>query len=102
MIIKNIKKRFTKWYIKKGYTFDYIDYAISRSDLIGGDDIFPPLPQSIPKAIFICPWYIRPLLVFFSPSVYVNETLGNIIVSCVIKGMIKGMKEMEEIYDHQK
>ena len=99
MIIKNINKRFTKWYVKKGFTFDY---AISESDLIGGDDIYPPLPQSIPKAIFICPWYIRPLLVFFSPSVYVRETLGKIIVPCVIKGMIEGMKEMEEIYDHQK
>ena len=45
----NIKKRFTKWYVKNGYKFGY---------------------DSSHVAVWHCPWWVKPLLIFFSPSVY--------------------------------
>lgn len=49
----NIKKQFTKWYVKKGYTFGY---DFSKCETIGGDDIFPPMPLTQPVVVWGCPW----------------------------------------------
>ena len=43
----NIKKRFTMWYIRRGYIFN-------------------------PETGFECPFWVKPLLIFFSPSVYTH------------------------------
>lgn len=43
----DICKRFTLWYIRKGYSFVY--------------------------TYFDCPWWLRPLLIFFSPDIYFAE-----------------------------
>lgn len=48
-IPEKLKVKFTKWYIKKGYKFGY---------------------DKNREAYWICPWYVRPLLIFFSPSIY--------------------------------
>lgn len=44
--MKKIRQKFTKWYINHGYTF----YPF--------------------RACWHCPWWVRPLLFLFSPSVY--------------------------------
>lgn len=49
------RRQFTKWYVKRGYTFTY--------DLSNFD----------------CPLWVKPLLIFFSPSIYCVETSGQLI-----------------------
>ena len=56
----NIKKRFTRWYIKRGYTFGYKFVKTGRYEL-GMESYFK------------CPWWVRPLCAFFSPSIYVHD-----------------------------
>lgn len=85
----NIKKRFTKWYVKKGYTFGY---DFSKCETIGGDDIFPPMPLTQPVVVWGCPWWVKPFLFLFSPSVYVAEDWGKQFVNGFIAGMQMGME----------
>ena len=60
--MNRIKVWFTKWYIKRGYTFwhDFvrIDENITRM-----------------KARYNCPLWVKPLLIFFSPSVYNTDVI---------------------------
>lgn len=50
----NIRQRFTKWYVRKGYRMEYEDGAA--------------------ELIFTCPWWVRLLAgFFFSPSIYYKE-----------------------------
>ena len=52
-----MRKRFTKWYFKRGYRFGYkVDNGV---------------------AVWDCPWWVKPLLIFFSPSVYFYELWNN-------------------------
>lgn len=47
----NIKKRFTRWYVRKGYKY--------QSD----------------EPVYVCPWYIRPFAMWLLlPSVYTWES----------------------------
>lgn len=48
-----MRARFTRWYVKRGWSFD-------------GDG-------------FDCPWYIRPFLFLFSPSIYVHELMKKFV-----------------------
>ena len=82
--MRNLKTKFTKWYFNKGYIFGY-DYRIVTMSY--GDDIFPPIPLKMPKCIFVCPWYIKPLLFLFSPSVYCAEFANKYICDAFIEGM---------------
>lgn len=66
----DIKKRFTIWYIRRGYIFD-------------------------PETGFECPFWVKPLLIFFSPSVYTHITLGERIYKNLMEGM-KGVKMKEQ------
>lgn len=52
--MNKIRKRFTKWYVSKGYIFGY-----------SGIDPF--------EARWACPFWVRPLLFLFSPSCYCYE-----------------------------
>ena len=70
----NIKKRFTKWYVKKGYRFGY-DYSN--------------------VAVWNCPWWVKPLLIFFSPSVYFAEAYGKMIVYGFTGGLKNEMEAKE-------
>jgi hypothetical protein len=76
--MNNLKKKFTKWYFRKGYTFGYN---------------FPAIPTSMPKAVWKCPWYVKPLLILFSPSVYQMEWSNEYIVKGFTKGLMKGLNE---------
>lgn len=58
-----IKKRFTMWYIRRGYIFD-------------------------PETGFECPFWVKPLLIFFSPIVYTYYVFGE----WVYKNFMEGMK----------
>ena len=89
----DIKERFTKWYIRKGYRFYYKVNPIKS--LYTDDDI--KFFDSDLEAKFLCPWYIRPLLIFFSPSVYMYEEYGKQIAKSFMKGMeeVKRGKEKD-------
>lgn len=69
-----IKKRFTKWYVNKGYLFEY-DFTVNPTE-----------------SRFVCPIWVRPFLIFFSPSVYLNETYEKIMRD----GFREGIKAGEE------
>ena len=89
----NIKKRFTKWYVKKGYTFGY---DFSKCETIGGDDIFPPMPLTQPVVVWRCPWYIKPFLFLFSPSIYAAEDWGKQVIDGFMAGMQMKMEAKED------
>ena len=51
--MENLKKRFTRWYVRRGYRYGHTDYF---------------------EVYYICPVWVKPLLYFlFSPSVYIVE-----------------------------
>lgn len=83
----DVKERFTKWYIRNGYRFYY---RFDPAKTLYTNDVFK-FTDSVPEARFLCPWYIRPLLIFFSPSVYMYEEYGKQIA----KSFMKGMEEAE-------
>lgn len=72
--MNKIKERFTKWYVNKGYLFGY-DFTDNPTE-----------------SSFVCPIWVRPFLIFFSPSVYLNETYGKIVRD----GIREGIKAGEE------
>ena len=75
----NIKKRFTIWYVRRGYTFDCTD------------------------SVFDCPFWVKPLLIFFSPSVYTHIVYGNFIYKNLVGGMINAtMGELfRDVFDKE-
>lgn len=72
--MNKLKERFTKWYVNKGYLFEY-DFTVNPTE-----------------SRFVCPIWVRPFLIFFSPSVYLNETYGKIFLD----GLREGIKAGEE------
>lgn len=54
-MINKLKNRFTKWYVEHGYQFKYD----MKTDSV--------------KAMCECPIWVKPLLIFFSPSVYMIQ-----------------------------
>lgn len=81
-LFRKPQSRFTRWYIRKGYTFGYGFTGVS---VMGDEYIITPCV--IPKAIWRCPFWVRPLLALFSPSIYAAEAWGKGIVERLIKGM---------------
>ena len=78
--MNKLKKRFTKWYVNKGYLFGY-DFTVNPTE-----------------SSFACPIWVRPFLIFFSPSVYLNETYGKIVRDGIREG-IKAREEAVAIVD---
>lgn len=78
----NIKRRFTKWYVKKGYQFGYDFTGVP----VYGDG-FMKTPAGIPKSVWNCPWWVKPFLILFSPSVYAAEDWGEQIAEAFMEGM---------------
>ena len=87
----NIKKRFTKWYVKKGYKFGY-DFT----DVPVYDDGFMKTPAGVPKAVWHCPWFVKPFLFLFSPSVYAIEDWGKQFSDGFMAGLKVGMEAKED------
>lgn len=55
----NLRAKFTKWYVRKGYTMEYkpCNYG-----------------DGVAELIFHCPILVRPLVsIFFSPCAYYRE-----------------------------
>lgn len=69
-----LKRRFTLWYIKRGYGFGY------------------DTSSRVPKAWFRCPIWVRPLLVLFSPGVYCDR-YGKIMLEGFLEGLRGAQKE---------
>lgn len=90
--MRDIKSRFTKWYIKKGYRFTYAyagcDFTTEELSMKFLENNPNPL-----KGVFSCPWWVRPLLCFFSPSVYGTQMLYKQIQEALKKGFIEGLNE---------
>ena len=61
----NLRKRFTLWYIRRGYTFRTVEG----------------------EGVWDCPWWVRPMLFLFSPSVYFKECA---FVRKLVQGIISG------------
>lgn len=59
-MMRKIIKRFTVWYVKRGYKFKV---TVSKNGEV--------IEQ------WNCPWWVRPLLIFFSPSTYLLEVWRN-------------------------
>ena len=78
--MNKLKKRFTKWYVNKGYLFGY-DFTDNPTE-----------------SSFVCPILVRPFLIFFSPSVHLNETYGKIVRDGIREG-IKAGEEAVAIVD---
>jgi hypothetical protein len=100
--MKNLREKFTKWYIKRGYEFGY-DYSnhiyIDTDGTYIHENCCDILPNDISeiKSYFKCPWWVRPLLIFFSPSVYFRDTLGKMIINS-LKAGIESVKVYENTY----
>lgn len=89
--MKTLSRLFTLWYIKRGYTFGY-DFT----DTFVYTDGVLKSPLGLPKSVFRCPFWVKPLLIFFSPSVYYAETIGRV----VSEGFENGLRS-EETLDQQ-
>ena len=63
--MKKLKKRFTLWYIRRGYTFRTVEG----------------------EGVWDCPWWVRPMLFLFSPSVYFTECD---FVRKIVQGIMSG------------
>lgn len=92
--MKKIRELFTKWYIKRGYTFgyDYTGVPIHSDELV-------KIPGGIPTAVWGCPRWVRPLLIFFSPSVYYNHIAmryAKAISDGILDGLLLGEGEKGE------
>lgn len=78
----NFKEKFTKWYVKRGYTFGYGPTPVY-------DDGVFRIPTGMPEPYWDCPWWVKPLLIFFSPSVYMTEAWAKLWAEGVEDGMYK-------------
>ena len=92
-MMKRLRRKFTEWYFRKGYTFGYDFTGI---ETIGGDDIFPAMPTSMPRAVWNCPWYVKPFLFLFSPSIYFCEITKS-FAEDFAKGLSKGLEENDKL-----
>lgn len=54
-MLTKLKCRFTEWYVQRGYTFIYVRKSDCLMDL---------------ETIWVCPFWVKPFLCLFSPSVY--------------------------------
>lgn len=93
---QKFKRKFTKWYVKRGYGFGYnVD-----SVYIDSENMFS-YPTRAYDAVFTCPWWVKPLLIFFSPSVYFMEAYGRIVAESFEQGMksARGLRSNIQIID---
>lgn len=73
-MITSIKRKFTEWYVKKGYTF-WNDFSGTKA--------------GAPKSYFGCPIWVKPFLFLFSLSVYQIKAIGDVM----IKGFLEGLNK---------
>lgn len=88
--MNKIRRIFTKWYVNRGYAFGY---DFTNTPVF--DDGYLKLPMGMPKVVWNCPWWVRPLLIFFSPSTYVMESYSKPFFEGLIEGMNKAVLKGE-------
>lgn len=76
------RRKFTEWYIKRGYTFSY---DFSETKTVGEYPFY--FPFGVPKTCFVCPVWVKPFLFLFSPSIYTAGTLGKIFIEGFMEGL---------------
>lgn len=81
---------FTRWYVKRGYKYGY-DF---KASYVHTDGIFST-PLKMPKAVWTCPWWVRPLLIFFSPSVYYTTAYSKWLIDGLLAGV--GAEKIEPL-----
>ncbi len=86
-MISKLRKRFTLWYVKRGYTFGYKPVPMFTD----ADHIFAT-PAELPDTYFICPFWVKPFLVLFSPSIYFMETMGKLLAEAFRQGVEQGSR----------
>lgn len=92
-----IRRAFTKWYADRGYTFRYEIPPLGNPAATGKFSIDT-------CAVWDCPWWVRPLLIFFSPSVYVAYKIANEAVGAFEQGLREGMSRetLDELINKEK
>ena len=73
--MRKLRRKFTKWYYRKGYKATYL--------------------YTVDNYVFSCPWYVKPLLFLFSPSIY-NREIGKKFTREFWKGIGRSMKENKQ------
>lgn len=74
-----IGHKFTEWYVKRGYTFTYNK------------------PPCMTEATYNCPWWVKPWLIFFSPSVYFRLVYGTLFADIFNKGLESVNNEQRDL-----
>lgn len=89
--MKSLRYVFTKWYVKQGYLFEYgwPDVDDCKYDVYMRCDGFL-------NYCWICPKWVRHLLIFFSPSVYMREFHGKNFAENFRKCMEEGIRWNKE------
>lgn len=72
---QNINRKFTYWYIERGYKFGYHPSG---------------------QAYWVCPWWVRPLLIFFSPSIYMYCKCGELFCDSFRRGIKEFTKSLND------
>jgi hypothetical protein len=90
-IHRKLSGPFTRWYVKRGYTFDY-EFEAGAAHT---DGTFST-PLRFPKAVWTCPWWVKPLLIFFSPSVYVLDKYTTEFIKYFNEGLLAGEGEKKD------
>lgn len=85
--MNGIRSRFTKWYVNKGFGFGY---DFTGCEIIGNGRFKTPL--GLPNAYFTCPWWVKPLLILFSPSTYMAQKYGTMIAQAFKEGIAEREK----------
>lgn len=75
-MMERLKVRFTRWYLRRGYRFREAS------------------PDGCEKAVWTCPLWVFPLLVFFSPSTYRRLEVSRLL-SAGWEGLKKRLERWE-------
>lgn len=54
------------------------------------------IPAGVPKAVWHCPWFVKPFLFLFSPSLYAIYDWGKQISDGFMDGLKVGMEAKED------
>lgn len=92
-----LRRKFTKWYVRKGYRFGYV---FSRYEKINSNEPFKLPPCGVPKAYWECPVWVKPFLIWFSPSIYMAEYAGAEFLKGLKEGLKEGLKMKYKVCDY--
>ena len=68
-------ERFTRWYVKRGYTFSVKDG----------------------RPVYGCPWWVRPFTFLISPSVYYINAFGKALADAFNATLIQSVERLNRM-----